>query len=160
MSVLDTTLHVDTAIVNAVLKKGPRGSFHLWVKDDYDLVVIMFQKTHSLAGFGLTPNVIVQTSAKVVMASRFLGLVGSLPLEEQKLWLPNQLVHDPDTEFLIVPTLDNLYKDHVGNQVLPQPGDSRPVMSPSQNTLSKEMMKKWETWQINIRKSNNQRILQ
>jgi hypothetical protein len=31
------------------------------------------------------------------MASRFLGLVGSLSLEEQKLWLPNQVVHDPDT---------------------------------------------------------------
>jgi hypothetical protein len=28
------------------------------------------------------------------MASRFLQLVGSLPLEEQKLWLPNQLAHD------------------------------------------------------------------
>jgi hypothetical protein len=26
----------------------------------------------------------------------FLQLVGSLPLEEQKLWLPNQLAHDPD----------------------------------------------------------------
>ncbi len=31
------------------------------------------------------------------MASRFLGLVGSLPLEEQKLWLQNQPVHDPDS---------------------------------------------------------------
>ncbi len=30
------------------------------------------------------------------LASRFLGLVGSLSLE-QKLWLPNQVVHDPDT---------------------------------------------------------------
>ena len=47
--------------------------------------------------FGLTPNTIAQTSAKVTMASRFLGLVGSLPLDEQKIWLPNQMVHDPDT---------------------------------------------------------------
>jgi hypothetical protein len=31
------------------------------------------------------------------MASRFLALVGSLSLEEQKLWFPNQVVHDPDT---------------------------------------------------------------
>ena len=31
------------------------------------------------------------------MVSRFLGLVGSLPLDEQKIWLPNQMVHDPDT---------------------------------------------------------------
>ena len=52
---------------------------------------------HADGGFGLTPNRIAQTSAKVAMASRFLGLVGSLPLDEQKLCLPNQLVHDPDT---------------------------------------------------------------
>jgi hypothetical protein len=31
------------------------------------------------------------------MTSRFLKLVGSLPLEEQKLWLSNQLAHDPDS---------------------------------------------------------------
>ena len=57
----------------------------------------MLQKPHTLGGFGLTPNVLAQTSAKVAMATRFLGLVGSLPLEEQKLWLPNQLLHAPDS---------------------------------------------------------------
>ncbi len=31
------------------------------------------------------------------MTSRFLGLVGSLPLDEQQLWLPNQQSHDPDS---------------------------------------------------------------
>jgi hypothetical protein len=31
------------------------------------------------------------------MVSRFLLLVGSLPPEEQELWLPNQLDHDPDS---------------------------------------------------------------
>jgi hypothetical protein len=31
------------------------------------------------------------------MVSRFLGLVVSLPPDEQNLWLPNQVVHDPDT---------------------------------------------------------------
>jgi hypothetical protein len=31
------------------------------------------------------------------MASRFLVLVGSLPLDEQQLWLPNQQAHDPDS---------------------------------------------------------------
>jgi len=46
---------------------------------------------------GMTPNTIAQTSAKVVMASCFLGLVGALPPEEQNLWLPNQVVYDPDT---------------------------------------------------------------
>jgi hypothetical protein len=52
---------------------------------------------HADGSFGLTPNTIAQTPAKVAMASRFLGLVGSLPLDEQNLWLPNQMVHDPDT---------------------------------------------------------------
>ncbi len=79
-------LHVDTAITNTILKKGTRGSFHLWVKDDYDLAVTILQKPHPLGGFGWTPNVITQTSAKVAMTSRFLGLVGSLPPQEQKLW--------------------------------------------------------------------------
>jgi hypothetical protein len=54
-------------------------------------------KAISLGGFGLTPNVLTQISVKVPMTSRFLKLVGSLPLEEQKLWFPNQLPHDPDS---------------------------------------------------------------
>ena len=125
---------------------------------------------HARGGYGLTPNVIAQTSAKVAMASRFLGLVGSLPSEEQQFWLPNQLAHDPDSwiapnllqlkseygvllnkheykvqemytvqdhppppsEFLLLPPLESLCKAHARNQELPQPGDSRPVMSPSQ----------------------------
>jgi hypothetical protein len=66
-------LHVDTVITNTILKKGTRGSFHLWVKNDYDLTMTMLQKPHALGGFGLTPNVITQTSVKVVLASRFLG---------------------------------------------------------------------------------------
>jgi hypothetical protein len=160
--------------------------------------VNMLQKPHTQGGFGLTPNVLTQISVKVAMASRFLQLVGSLPPEEQKLWLPNQLTHDPDSwdaphllnlktgydvlvnkhdwkvqemytvqdhppppnESLLLPPLDSLYKTHVRNQELPQPGDSRPVMTPSQNTLSKQMMKKWEPWETNRRKSNNSRMLQ
>jgi hypothetical protein len=159
------------------LQKGTRGSFHHWVKDDYDLAVTILQKPNALGGFGLTPNVIAQISAKVAMASRFLQLVGSLPLEEQKLWLPNQLAHDPDSwtalhlinlktgyevlfnkhdckvqemytmqdhpprpnESLLLPPLDSLYKAHVRNQKLPHPGDSRPVMPPSQSALSKQV---------------------
>ncbi len=89
--------HVDTAIANAILKKCTRGSFHQWTKDDYDLAVTVPQKPHTSGGFGMTPNVLAQTSAKVAMTSRFLGLVGSLSLEEKKLWFPNQVVHDPDT---------------------------------------------------------------
>ena len=63
----------------------------------YDLAVTRLQMPHSDGVFGLTPYAIAQTSAKVAMDSRFLGLVGSLPLDEQNLWLPNQMVHDPDT---------------------------------------------------------------
>ena len=190
--------HVDTAIANAILKKGTRGSFDLWGKDDYELAVTVLQKPHALGGFGLTPNVIAQTSAKVAMASRFLGLVGSLSLQEQFFWLPNQLAHDPDSwtaphllhlkreyevlinnhgckvqeaytvqdqppppsEFLLLPPLDGLYKANVRNQEPPQPGDSRLVMPPSQRALSKQMMKNWEPWDKNMRKSNNHRMLQ
>jgi hypothetical protein len=162
-------------------------------RDDYDLAVTMLQMPHALGGFGLTLNVLTQISAKVAKASRFLKLVGSLPLEEQKLWLPNQLTRDPDSwttphflnlktgydilvnkhnckvqeiytvqdhppspnEPLILPPLDSLHKVHVRNQEFPQPGDSRPVNSPSQREISKEMMKKWEPWETNTQKSNN-----
>ncbi len=71
------------AIANDILKKGTRGSFLFWDKDDHDLVVTVIQNPHTLGGFGLT--------------SRFLGLVGSLTLEEQQLWFPNQQDHDPDS---------------------------------------------------------------
>jgi hypothetical protein len=190
-------VHVYIVITNTILKKGTRGSFHLWGKDDHDLAVTIIQKSHTLGGFGFTPNVITQTSVKVVMTSRFLGFVGSLQLEEQ-FWLPHQQTHDPDSwtvpnllqqkmeydvliskygfkvqemytvqdhpppppEFLLLPPLDSLYKSYVRNQELPQPGDSRPVMSPSQHALSHQMMKYWGLWETNMQKSTNCRILQ
>ena len=76
------------------------GSFHQWTKDDYDLAVTVIQTPHAQdtqGGFGITPNVLAQTSVKVAKTSRFLTLVGSLSLEEQKLLFPNQVVHDTDT---------------------------------------------------------------
>ncbi len=78
-------IHIDTTIAKAILQEGTRGSFHHWARDDYDLAVTMLQMPHTLGGFGLTPNVLAQISTKVAMASRFLKLVRSLPLEEQKL---------------------------------------------------------------------------
>jgi hypothetical protein len=48
----------------------------------------------------------------------------------------------------------------VRNQEPSQPGDSRPVMSPSQRVLSRQMMRNWEIWNTNIQKSNNNRMLQ
>ena len=143
---------------------------------------------HSDGVFGLTPNTIAQTSAKVAMDSRFLGLVGSLPLDEQNLWLPNQTVHDPDTwttphllqlkieyeilvdkygcvvqetftvqdhpdppsDTLLLPPLKCFYKTNERIQERPQPGDSRPVIPPSQRTLSRQIMREWEPWTTNI----------
>ncbi len=69
--------------------------------------------------------------------------------------------HPPTpNESLLLPPLDNLHKAHTRNQELPQPGDSRPVMTPSERVISNQMMKKWEPWETNMRKSNNSRILQ
>ena len=76
------------------------------------------------------------------------------------LQLNNNFHPPPPNESLLLPPLDSLYKAHVRNQELPQPGDSRPVMSPSQNAISKQMMKKWEPWETNMWKSNNSRLLQ
>ena len=75
-------VHVDTVSADAILRKGTRGSFRQWDKNDYDLTVTRLQMPHTDGGFGLTPTVISQTSAKVAMVSRFLGLVGSLHLDE------------------------------------------------------------------------------
>ena len=66
-------LYVDTSIVNEILQKGTRGSFRQWDKCDYDIVVTSLQMSHEKGGFGMTPNTIEQTSAKVVKGSRFLG---------------------------------------------------------------------------------------
>ncbi len=90
-------VHVDMTIANTILKKGTRDSFQFWGKDDHDLSVTIIQKLHTLGGFSLTPNVITRTSSKVTMTSRFLRLFGSLPLQEQQLWIPNQQAHDPDS---------------------------------------------------------------
>jgi hypothetical protein len=40
----------------------------------------------------------------------------------------------PNDSFLL-PPLDSLHKDHVRNQELPQPGDSRPVKTPCQRAI-------------------------
>ncbi len=144
----DSFNHVDTVIAKAILQKGTRGSFHHWVQDDYELAVTMLQKPHALGGFGLTPNVLAQLVTKVAMTSRFLKLVGSLPPEEQQLWLLLNLKtgydillnnhnckvqemytvqdHPPSpNEFLLLSPLESLHKTHVRNLELPELGDSR-----------------------------------
>jgi hypothetical protein len=49
------------------------------------MTVTVLQIPHAMGGFGLTPNVLAQSTAKVTMGSRFLGFVGSLPPDEQKI---------------------------------------------------------------------------
>jgi hypothetical protein len=66
----------------------------------------------------------------------------------------------PPSEFLLLPSLDRLYKVYVRNQELLQPGDSLPVRSPSHLVLSQQMMKNWGPWETNMQKSTNSRILQ
>ncbi len=60
-------------------EKGTCNSFHLWTKQDYDSVVTSLQMSHVMGGFDLTPNVLTQSTPKVAMVLRFVGLVGSLP---------------------------------------------------------------------------------
>ena len=66
----------------------------------------------------------------------------------------------PPSETLLLPPLSSLYKVYTRNQELPQPGDSRQVMPPSQHTLSKQMMKNMEVWEDNINKATNKRMLE
>ena len=77
--------HVDMVIVNTILQKTTRGSFRQWDKSEYDLTVTMLQTPHVMVGYVMTPNTIARISTKSVMASRFLGLVVSLPPDEQNL---------------------------------------------------------------------------
>ena len=43
---------------------------------------------------------------------------------------------------------------------MPQTGDSRPVMPPSQHTLSRQVMKNMDIWVNNIAKTTNKRMLE
>jgi hypothetical protein len=89
--------HVDRKMTYEIFQKGIRGSFRKWSQQDIDLGITILQMSHSMGGYGMTPNVIVQISSKVSMVSRFLDFVGSLSSSEQQLWFPNQNVQDPDT---------------------------------------------------------------
>jgi hypothetical protein len=41
-----TNRHLDTAIANAILKKGTHNSYGQWPKQDYDMAVTMLQMPH------------------------------------------------------------------------------------------------------------------
>ena len=72
-------------------------------------------------------------------------------------------VQDPPAsppETILLPPLKCLHKTNERIQERPHPGDSRPVMTPSHRTLSRQIMRKWEPWKTNMGKSNNHRMLQ
>ena len=76
----------------------------------------MIQMSHSMSDFVMTPNVIAQISAKVVITSRFLGFVVSLSSSEHQLWFPNQNVQDPVTWTLAhLIQLQHEYKEFLEN---------------------------------------------
>jgi hypothetical protein len=66
-------------------------------------------------------------------------LVNSYGCKVQEMYMVQDHL-PPPSEFLLLPPLDSLYKVYVRNQELPQPGDSRPVMPPSQRALSHEKL--------------------
>ena len=76
--------HADRKIAYEILQKGTRGSFRNWSQQDIDLATTMLQMPHGMGGYGMTSNVIAENSAKVAMASRFIGFVGSLSSSEQQ----------------------------------------------------------------------------
>ena len=112
----------------------------------------------------MTSNAIAQSCTKVVMVSHFLGLVGSLTPSEQFLWFPNQSLQDLDTWTL--PHLIQLKEEYnkltvtLRIQELPQTGESLPVLSSSQRTLSRQIMKFWQPWKVTIESSQNTRMLE
>ncbi len=48
----------------------------------------------------------------------------------------------------------------IRNRVLPQEGESRPVLSPTQRSLSRQIMKAWLSWSEVIASSQNSRMLE
>ena len=76
------------------------------------------------------------------LTSHIHGIVGSLPPSEQTIWLPHQNVQDP----LLLTPLTRLYSVNTHNRELPQEGESRPVLSPTQRSLSRQIMKAWAPW--------------
>ena len=65
----------------------------------------------------------------------------------------------PPSDILLLSPLTRLHSDTGHNQVLPQPGESRPVLSPFQRKISRQLMRDWEPWKTNIDSSPNTRIV-
>ena len=77
-----TFTHTNSPLPLTNLQKGIRGLYRQWNPHDIDLATTLLQISHPMGGYGMTPNAIAQISTKVAMASRFLGLISSLPREQ------------------------------------------------------------------------------
>ena len=66
----------------------------------------------------------------------------------------------PPSDTLLLPPLTSLHSALARNQELPQPGESRPVLPPTQRTLSRQIMKKWLPWTTILGSSSNARMLE
>ena len=66
----------------------------------------------------------------------------------------------PPSDILHLPPRTSLHSVTICNMELPQPGESRPVQSPSQRTISRQLIRVWPLWKTNIPSSPNSRILQ
>ena len=67
----------------------------------------------------------------------------------------------PPSDTLSLPPLTSLYSDNTHNKELPQhwQGESRPVLPPTQRSLSRQIMKAWAPWSEVIASSQNSRML-
>jgi hypothetical protein len=106
------------------------------------------------------------------MTSRFQTLIGSLSLEEQKPWVPNQVVRDPDTwttsHLLHLKSQYDVLVNQHGYIIqemytMQDPSAQTPplqfLLLPPLHYLHKANVRNQETF-TNIRKSKNNRILQ
>jgi hypothetical protein len=66
----------------------------------------------------------------------------------------------PPSDTLLLPPLTSLYSANARNRELPQQGESRPVLPPTQRSLSRQIMKAWAPWTEVIAFSQNSRMLE
>ena len=66
----------------------------------------------------------------------------------------------PPSDTLLLSPLASLHSVSVCIQDLPQTGESRLVLSPSQRTISRQLMRTWEPWTTLIVSSQNTRMLE
>ena len=66
----------------------------------------------------------------------------------------------PPSDILHLSPLTSLHSTTAHNMKLPQSGESRPVLPPSQRTISRQLMRSWSPWKTTIDVISNTRILE